>query len=77
MGNDHSITVEDIKHMCNAKNSDKKRELAKKIFDQLDTDHSGFLDHKETMAIIEAEFKTMPDHIRKQVLEHINEEEYK
>ena len=64
MGAGNSVTIEDINAMSNEKDADKQKEMSKKIFDAMDSNHNGSLDKKEMMALVEAFWKAMPPQMK-------------
>ena len=64
MGAGNSITIEDIQAMSNEKDADKQKEMSKKIFDAMDSNHNGSLDKKEMMALVEAFWKAIPPQMK-------------
>ena len=64
MGADNSVTIEDINAMSNEKDAEKQKEMSKKIFDAMDSNHNGSLDKKEMMALVEAFWKALPPQMK-------------
>ena len=77
MGSGHSITVEDIQHVCEEKDAHKQKEKSKKIFDAMDVNHNGSLDKMEMMALVEAYWKTIPDGMKSVMGRIVKESDYK